>query len=214
MHSEKKVSYTTNNTYTTVNSYSEKTKNIWVVFHGLGYLSRYFARHFSELNSEENFIIVPQAPSKYYLGSTFKNVGASWLTKENTLEETANVLAYVDAVVEAEIPKNTAKLIVLGYSQGVSIATRWVASRNIICDHLVLHSGGIPAELEATHFDYLPKTTEVTYLFGNQDEYITEARKTEEQLKGNKLFGSRLQVIQFEGTHEVYVPFLLDLCEK
>jgi len=214
MRAEKKVSYTTNNTYTTLNSYSDKTKNIWLVFHGLGYLSRYFARYFSELNPDENFVILPQAPSKYYLGNTFKNVGASWLTKENTLEETANVLAYVDAVVEAEMPKSTAKLIILGYSQGVSIATRWMAQRKIICDHLVLHSGGIPVELKAAQFDYLPKTTEVTFLYGNKDEYITEARKTEEQLKGNTLFGDRLQIVQFEGTHEVYIPFLSDLSEK
>ena len=214
MRAEKKVSYTTTNSYTTVNSYSEKTKNIWLVFHGLGYLSRFFAKYFSELTAEENFIIIPQAPSKYYLGNTFKHVGASWLTKENTKEETANVLAYVDAVVEAEIPENPAKLIILGYSQGVSIATRWMSSRNIICDHLVLHSGGIPVELEPSHFDYLPKTTEVTYLYGNKDQYITEARTTEEQLKGNKLFGDRIKVLEFEGIHEVYVPFLLDLSEK
>ena len=214
MLSEKKVSYTTANTYTTINTYSEKTKNVWLVFHGLGYLSRYFAKYFSKLNTEENFIIVPQAPSKYYLGSAFKHVGASWLTKENTVSETKNVLAYVDAVVAAEMPEHSGKFFILGYSQGVSIATRWMSSRKVACDHLVLHSGGIPVELTAEVFNYLPKNTEVTYLYGNKDQYITEARTTEEQLKGTKLFGDRLQVLQFEGIHEVFVPFLQDLCEK
>ncbi|MBV1924687.1 MAG: esterase, partial [Flavobacteriaceae bacterium] len=71
---EKKVSYTTTNTYHTLNTYSEKTKNVWLVFHGMGYLSKYFSRYFSELSSEENFIIIPQAPSKYYMGENFKHV--------------------------------------------------------------------------------------------------------------------------------------------
>lgn len=214
MHSEKEVTYTTSNTYSTVNQFTNKTKKIWLVFHGLGYLSKYFARYFSELSTEENFIIIPQAPSKYYLGNNFKNVGASWLTKVNTVAETANVLAYVDAVIKAEMPENPPTFIILGYSQGVSIATRWMSSRKVICDHLVLHSGGIPVELTAANFDYLPPSTKVTYLYGNQDEYITEARKTEEQLKGTKLFGDRLRIAKFEGVHEVYTPFLKILSEK
>lgn len=214
MLSEKKVTYTTSNTYTTVNSYSAKTKNVWLVFHGLGYLSRYFAKYFAALKAEENFIIIPQAPSKHYLGTAFKHVGASWLTKENTVAETANVLAYVDAVVAAEMPKNPVNFIILGYSQGVSIATRWMASRKVACKHLVLHSGGIPVELVPSDFDYLSEATQVTYLYGTKDQYITEARKTEEQLKGNKLFGNRLQLLQFEGIHEVHMPFLKNLSEK
>ena len=214
MISEKDISYISTNTYTTVNQFSEKTKNVWLVFHGMGHLSRYFARHFAKLNAEENFIIAPQAPSKYYQGTNFKHVGASWLTKEETKRETQNVLTYIDAVWANEKPKRDVHFIVLGYSQGVSIATRWLASRKISCDHLVLHSGGIPTELTSEAFLHLPKETQVTYLYGDKDEYITEARKTEEQLKGNALFGNRLTIEVFDGIHEVYEPFLLRLTKK
>ena len=85
---EKKVIYTTSNTYSVLNNLTEKTKNVWIVFHGLGYLSKYFINYFSQINPEENYIIAPQAPSKYYQGRNFKHVGASWLTKENTIDET------------------------------------------------------------------------------------------------------------------------------
>ena len=64
---EKTVSYTTQNTYLTQNKLGPKTKNVWLVFHGIGYLSRYFVKYFNGLDPEENYIIVPQAPSKYYL---------------------------------------------------------------------------------------------------------------------------------------------------
>ncbi len=152
---EKKVTYSTSNTYSVLNTFSEKTKNVWLIFHGMGYLSKYFIKYFSHLNPDENFIIAPQAPSKYYQGNDFKHVGASWLTKENTTEETNNVLTYVDEVFNTEAPKNISNLIVLGYSQGVSIATRWVASRKVQCNHLLLHSGGIPEELSIKDFEYL-----------------------------------------------------------
>ncbi len=214
MPTEKQVSYTTTNTYETRNKLTEKTKNVWLVFHGLGYLSSYFLRYFESLDTEENYIIAPQAPSKFYLGTTFKHVGACWLTKENTLLEKENVLTYIDKVAEAEMINTATNLIVLGYSQGVSIATRWLASRKIECHHLILHSGAIPAELQKEDFNYLNKSTPVTYIYGDKDEYITEARMTEESLKGSSLFEKRLEIKVFNGKHEVHKPYLMTVSKK
>jgi len=211
---EKQVSYTNTNTYHTLNKYTSKTKNVWLVFHGMGYLSRYFIKYFSQLDASENFIVAPQAPSKYYQGKDFKHVGASWLTRENTLVETENVLAYIDQVFETEKIFEAPNLIILGYSQGVSIATRWLASRKINCEHLVLHSGGIPKELTQESFEYMSAGTSVTYLYGANDQYINEARITEEELKGNNLFGKRLKIRVFEGIHEVNRDYLLELSNR
>ncbi len=206
---EKQVSYTTSNTYSILNTFTEKTKNVWMVFHGMGYLSKYFIQYFSKLDPEENFIIAPQAPSKYYQDKSFRHIGASWLTRENTQMETQNIINYVDAVFNNEVSKQAPNLIVLGYSQGVSIATRWVARRKIQCRMLILHSGGIPAELTPEDFEFLDPKTKVIYIYGNRDQYVTEARKTEEQLKGTKLFKERLTVEVFDGIHEVNREFLL-----
>ena|SRR5690606_18627482 len=208
---EKEVSYRATNTYHTLNLFTEKTKNVWMVFHGLGYLSQYFINYFSELNPDENFIIAPQAPSKYYQDKAFKNVGASWLTRVSTEAETQNILNYVDGVFEKEVFNTPPNLIVLGYSQGVSIATRWVASRKIQCEKLILHSGGIPKELRPSDFEFLNPFAEVIYIYGNKDQYITEARKTEEQLKGSELFQNRLNIEVFDGIHEVNREFLLKI---
>ncbi len=210
---QKEASYNTTNTYSTLNTISEKTKNIWIVFHGMGYLSKYFIKYFSELNVDENYIIAPQAPSKYYQDKNFKHVGASWLTRENTISETQNILNYIDAVIEKEISGIVPNLIVLGYSQGVSIATRWVANRKIQCDTLILHSGGIPSELQPTDFEFLKPTSKVIYLYGDKDQYITEAKKTEESLKSNKLFKERLIIEVFEGIHEVNKEFILKISQ-
>lgn len=82
--STKRVFYRTSNSFETCNALTDRTKNVWIALHGMGYLSRYFLRSFQSLNPVENYIIAPQAPSKYYLKNDFKYVGASWLTKEDT----------------------------------------------------------------------------------------------------------------------------------
>ena len=117
-------------------------------------------------------------------------------------------------IFETENISEASNLIVLGYSQGVSIATRWLASRKINCQHLVLHSGGIPKELTQESFEYMSASTPVTYLYGTNDQYINEARITEEELKGNNLFGKRLNIRVFEGIHEVNKDFLLELSKR
>ena len=45
MSTQKEAAYTSTNTYRTLNNLTEKTKNVWMVFHGMGYLSKYFT-HF------------------------------------------------------------------------------------------------------------------------------------------------------------------------
>lgn len=205
MQTEKKVSYTASNSYSTLNEFTYKTKNIWFSFHGMGYLSRYFLKYFDHLDTSENYIVAPQAPSKYYQGKKFNYVGASWLTKENTVEETKNVLSYIDAVSQNELISNKEnKLIIFGFSQGVSVALRWIASRKINCKTICIHSGGIPKELTAEDFDFLDENTQVFLVYGIQDEYLTEERMNSEIKMAESLFGERLQIVSFEGNHSVH----------
>jgi len=207
--SQKEISYQTTNAYSTLNSLTEQTKNVWIVFHGMGYLSRYFSRYFTQLNTDENYIIVPQAPSKYYIQPGFKHVGASWLTKENTLKDTENILRYIDAVLESECIPDNLNLIITGYSQGVSIATRYVARRQLNCSQLVLMSGGIPKELEPKDFTFLDAKVKLVY--GNEDEYLNAERIAYEEARAKELFGSRLEIISFEGKHIVNMNIINDL---
>lgn len=208
---EKQVTYSAKNTYATLHSLTPKTKNIWIVFHGIGYLSKYFLRHFNELDGEENYFIAPQAPSKYYLNGQYKHIGASWLTKEHTSQEITNVLSYLDQVLENEqLPKNR-KLIVFGYSQGVSIAARWVAKRKIECDHLILYAGGLPNELHAEQFLFLKNKCEVKFIVGNKDEYIHEEILTKQKNRIKELFHGRAELQIFDGGHELQKKLLKNL---
>ena len=200
---EKEISYISKNTYSTLNSLTDQTKNIWFVCHGIGYLSKYFLKYFDELNAEENYIIATQAPSKYYLGSKYRHVGASWLTKENTKTEIENIMHYFDAVLENEKLPGNLNLYVLGYSQGVSVALRYVAKRQLNCTRLILMSGGIPKELERSSFKFLKERTKVSLIYGLQDEYFNEEYMSREIIRFTELFEKNGNIIPFEGKHEV-----------
>lgn len=208
---EKETSYTSTNSYSTLNKLTNKTKTVWFVCHGMGYLSRYFINYFKDLNSEENYIIAPQASSKYYIPPKFKHVGSSWLTKENTIKETENVMHYFDAVLKAEqLPKDV-NLIVLGYSQGVSVAMRYIVKRQLHCNQLVLMSGGIPKELIPKDFNFLNGKTKVSLIYGTQDQYMNEERISYEKQRIVELFGNDVTIIPFEGKHEVKEELINDL---
>ncbi|MGB3606301.1 MAG: esterase [Psychroserpens sp.] len=203
---EQEISYPITNSYSTLNSRTATTKTVWFVCHGMGYLSRYFLKYFKGLPAAENFIIAPQAHSKYYITQEFKHVGASWLTKENTAAEMDNVMTYFDAIFEREQISNAQNLIVLGYSQGVSVAMRYLASRKIKCSQLIMHSGSIPKELKKEDFEFFNGKAKVIY--GTTDEYLNDDRMNLELLKAEHLFGDRLEIIPFDGVHEVNVKLI------
>ncbi|OEY74009.1 alpha/beta hydrolase [Salegentibacter salarius] len=209
MSTEKQLSYHITNTYSVLNNFTEKTKTVWLVCHGIGYLSRYFLRHFYHLNTEENYIIAPQAQSKYYLKNEYKHVGASWLTKERTKAETENVLNYLDEVYRAEDLKNAPSLIILGYSQGVSVATRWIAKRKINCNELIMHSGKVPAELKREDFQFL-KNTNFTFIYGTEDEYLKNGIIEVEEKRLKKLFPNNFEIKRYNGGHEVNTEIIAE----
>jgi len=200
---EKKISFESSNTYSTLNELSDKTKRVWLVFHGIGYLSRYFLKYFDQLDPEENYIIAPQAPSKYYLNGQYKHVGACWLTKDDTAEGIANLMRYLDAVLANEVIPNHCQLVVFGYSQGVSVALRAVALMKLKCQHLILYAGGVPNELTREQFSFLDANCTIRIIMGDQDEYLTEDRMKEERKKINAVFNGRALIDIFHGGHEI-----------
>jgi predicted esterase len=207
---EKEIAYQTKNSYSTLNTLTENTKTVWFVCHGMGYLSRYFLKYFKGLNAEENYIIAPQAPSKYYIQPKM-HVGANWLTRDETKVGMQNILNYFDAIFETEAIPQDKNLIILGYSQGVSVAMRYMVFRKLQCSQLILHSGGIPKEITTADFEYLNSSTSVKLIYGTSDEYLDKERIESESDRAIELFGSKVQFLPFDGTHVVNVDLINDL---
>ena len=206
---EKEISYTSTNSYTTLNKLTKETKNVWLVCHGLGYLSQYFINYFKNLNTTENYIIAFQAPNKYYQDKTFKHVGACWFTKNNTQTEINNVCSYIDAVLaEENIPRDK-NLVLFGYSQGVSVALRYLAYAKLKCKKIFIQSGGIPKELVPDDFNFLDAM--VHHVYGKQDEYLNDERIAYEKDRAETLFGKHLKITAFEGKHVVNTSFIREI---
>lgn len=206
---ELQVNYETTNSYSTLYTLNSETEHVWVVCHGIAYLSRYFIKYFEVLDPDKNFVIAPQAPAKYYQTRAFKYVGASWLTRENKAIEVENVLNYLDAVYEKEKLQDK-KVILLGYSQGVSMVMRWLQKRNIECERLIIHSGSIPDEFTAEDFVNNVKT-KTHLVYGNKDQYI-HSEKLQNQIEmAQKLFPDDLEIHEFEGKHEVSQEILKEI---
>ena len=199
---EKEIKYSSSNTYSTLNLLTSKTKNVWFVCHGIGHLSRYFIRHFNELDSDENYIIAPQAQSKFYIAPKMKHIGACWLTKENTKKETNNVINYFNEIFANENIPSSCNLILLGFSQGVSVITRFIAKSGIKFNKLIVYAGKIPTELSKNDFKHIDNKSKVYLVYCANDLYIDEKTVNLEKKKAKNLFNN-ISTINFDIAHEI-----------
>jgi predicted esterase len=210
----KTVSYEHQNTYELLYPITEQTENIWVCFHGLGYLATYFKRYFTKLDSQKNAVIVLQAPSKFYIDKGFKNVGACWLTRIDTAQEIQNNLAYINNVLRQEHVLEDPRLVLFGYSQGVSIATRFLAQHSQPIKGLIMHSGSIPAELDDQTAKHFKKHCDrFIHIVGLRDEYLNDEVVAIEQKKLGMLFGTACEIHTPDITHEVAVSLLEEIAQ-
>lgn len=123
-----------------------------------------------------------------------------------------NVLAYMEAVLEAEkLPENL-NFILFGFSQGVSVATRWWSHAKKSCDQVILYAGGIPNELTKADFAFVDfDTTKIQLVYGDADEFLTPDRLQMEKRKIETLFQGKAEIIRFSGGHEVKPSLIHDL---
>ena len=198
------VSFTIEAPYFTWGEKSEKTQNIWIVCHGFGQLARHFMKRFDVLDPETNYVIAPQGLSRFYMDN-YTKVAASWTTREFRDMHVDNQIAYLDQIYSREITPELlaqAKFNLLGFSQGVSVVTRWTAYRQIPIDRLILWAGGFPPELTPEKWTFLKSDMELWVVVGKDDEFLTDDRKKkQEELITNSI--KKPEVIIFDGKHEV-----------
>ena len=198
--------------YRTLNVLTEKTKRVWIVFHGYGQLTEYFIRKFNVLNAEENFIIAPQGMSKFYLEGFSGRVGATWMTKEDRDTEIDNQQQYINAVLTQELQDIEGKEIILfGFSLGVATMGRFAAYNHFRFDKLVLWAGTFPHELEKTDIRHWTHPYSISYYTGNEDPFLKEGMIERQHNRLRELTGKDISVHSFHGKHEVISELLLQI---
>jgi predicted esterase len=183
---------------------------IWYVCHGYRQLARRFLRRFSELGELSRLVVAPEGLSRFYLeggeGREHEGVdriGASWMTRDDRLNDIKDYVRYLDLVrVKVEFPiGREVTRVVLGFSQGVHTACRWVALGEIRPSALILWGAYLPADLPEGAIDTLNQC-QITIVRGKADIYVTD-EKHAQQVQRLRDMGLHFHVVEHGGGHEL-----------
>jgi predicted esterase len=152
----------------------KKPRTIWFLCHGYGQLAADFLEMAKALARPTALLVAPEALSRFYLDE-HRKVGASWMTREDRLNEMEDYIAYLDIVHErvlAGTDRADARVAVLGFSQGVATAARWAArgkATNSV-GHAVFWGSALPPELSLQTLGHI----RVTLAGGSRDPFYGE----------------------------------------
>jgi predicted esterase len=139
-------------------------------------------------------------------------VGASWMTKEQRQAEIADYVSYLDAVCDQVLgaARQAVRLTALGFSQGASTVSRWVAFGRHAVDRLILWGGELPPDLDLAGVKERFANVEVIVVRGTRDEYIT-AKVVKSILGRLEQQGVSHRLVEFDGGHEINEAVLRNL---
>ncbi|WP_340152557.1 hypothetical protein [uncultured Marivirga sp.] len=193
---------------------SSSTNEIWFVLHGYGQLPQYFIRKFKEISTKERIIVAPGGLSRFYLDGFSGRVGSTWMTKEERLLDIENYINYLNSVAEEVLScDKDVKITLFGFSQGSATVCRWAEKLNFAFSRLILHSGAFPPDIDFSGLGNQLKDKQVFMLRGDQDEFINEERKAEQQALIEKL-DVQVKQIEFQGKHDIHVDSLKKIIEQ
>jgi len=189
--------------YYTLSELTEKTKTVWIVFHGYGQLAKDFLAEFNILENDSNFVIAPEALNKFYLRGFTGKIGAAWMTKddrENEINDYVQMTNKIFESVKESVQLDKLKTNVLGFSQGSQTAVRWLDKYRHKINKLILWGGSFPRDCDYKN-DYW-SSIKSQIVIGNSDKFISD-----EMLEKEKLYlkSQNIQhsIINFDGGHEL-----------
>jgi predicted esterase len=184
---------------------------VWMVCHGYGQLAAPFLDAFARIADPARCIVAPEALSRFYLdrSSTATDppprVGATWMTREDREHEIADQVAYLDALHDRCRPSSVTdrvRLRVLGFSQGVATASRWLAYGRVRADELIAWAGAFPPEVDLGSFADRMSSTTVALVVGTRDGLASWAA-ADAQLERFTAAGIRARLVSFDGGHRL-----------
>ena len=195
---------------------SAAIEQVWIVCHGYAQLANYFLRHFEALQDARTLIVAPEGLHRFYREGFSGRVAASWMTKEDRLDDIADYIGFLNAVcaeVTAQLDLRKVKITVLGFSQGGATVMRWLSASQPQIHQLILWGSTLPAEIDyaadAAYFNSFP----VRYVLGSRDEFIgpEEAEAQEALFRKN---GLKVDRLGYEGGHGIGEKELQEVLQK
>ncbi len=147
--------------------------DVWIVLHGYAQLANSFVREFEHLVDDNTAVIAPEGFHRFYRKGFYGDVVASWMTKEDRLSDIFDYLNYLNNVAH-QLTQPHQKVHILGFSQGVATACRWVADGNIKSASLTLWAGAFPNDIDLVAGTANLRDTEIFLAYDNEDVFRTE----------------------------------------
>jgi predicted esterase len=189
--------------YYTLGGGEQPLAESWIVLHGLGQLASVFITYFESIASSSRLIVAPEALNRHYVmekggRSSDARVGATWMTRQDRDAEVADYVDYLDAVWREA--GGASRVTVLGFSQGVATAARWIAMGKSRVDRFVAWAGQIPPDVDPSAFTKL--SGGLTMVSGAKDEFATWIAEGDHQGR-LEAAGVRPEVLTFDGGHRM-----------
>lgn len=185
--------------YYTMGNLNSNTKEIWFVIHGWAQLAEQYLNSFAAMDNGERFFIAPEALNRFYIKVGKPDVGATWMTREDRDAEMKDYINYLNAVYDLfELNAVNAKVVVLGFSQGVATVSRWAHQNPRKIDILIFYAGEPGNELQSKEVLELFNNTKKYFVYGTDDQFINELN-----IQKYKNMMPNFEFILFEGKHEI-----------
>ena len=194
---------------------SSRTKYIWIVCHGYARRAEEFIHSFNFLDPESHFVIAPEGLSRFYRKGFNGDVVASWMTKEDRLDEIDDYTRYLQGVYEEYTSElaNEVKIVLFGFSQGVATVFRWMQLRSPYYDYLICWAGTIPEDLSYGDSLHYINSKKNYYFYGLNDPLVSEEgiENVRKLIDKERL---DFRFYHFDGKHEVLQEPLNSFVEK
>lgn len=194
---------------------NEKTKYLCIAFHGYGQLAKYFIKDFESLGPE-HVAIVPEGLHRFYREGMSGRVVASWMTKEDRLTDIENQSNYLNGIlslVQEMIKGQNIKIWVLGFSQGVATAMRWMVSNNIEIEKAIFWAGSIPDDIVSKDVERVFKNIKCFSVIGDKDPFF-QRKAIEKQEELEKDYSLTIEKIEFDGEHKIIPSVLKSIVQQ
>lgn len=185
----------------------QHAKFLYLLLHGYGQLAENFIEQFLQyFNSNEYYLVAPNALHHFYLKGGYGKIGASWMTSYNRELDIQDNNQYLKKVIDTFILPyytNDKKIIVFGFSQGAPTLIRLMASQNYPqITEIVLWGAVFPPDVDIQQSIKNLKDKNWYYVIGSEDEYISEKEKLQQIqfFQDNKF---KFNLIEYQGKHNI-----------
>jgi len=203
--------------YWTLGDQARAHPEVWFVLHGYEQLARRFLRRFEPVDDGRRLIVAPEALSRFYVSpepgrhGPESVVGATWMTREDRESEIRDYVAYLDRLSRVVLHGGE-RVTVLGFSQGVATATRWVTYGAIRPARLVLWADVLPPDLDMGRAAAALAGTEVLLVRGEDDRSLAP-RLVADEAGRLSAAGIGYRTIVHPGGHDIDAGTLIGLGE-